>query len=137
MSDIQLYLVEADKNKDEARKLAARSADALANGDLKLVQLIENAGEYINHEDPPMRIKSLSYLADVLEQVAPKVLKGQQRSLLCGFILSRVADDTEGTGHCARALMALEKLGKWDSETAANIANTCVAPIKPNIQARD
>ena len=132
MSDIQLYLVEADKNKDEARRLAARSADALANGDLKLVQLIENAGEYINHEDPLMRIKSLSYLADVLEQVAPKVLKGQQRNLLCGFILTRVADDTEGTGHCARALMALEKLGKWDSDTAANIANTCVilSPIK-------
>jgi DNA repair/transcription protein MET18/MMS19 len=56
-------------------------------------------------------------------------LKGQQRNLLCGFILTRVADDTEGTGHCARALMALEKLGKWDSDTAANIANTWVAPI--------
>ncbi|KAG9712892.1 hypothetical protein KCU73_g16701, partial [Aureobasidium melanogenum] len=96
MSDIQLYLVEADKNKDEARRLAARSAAALANGDLKLVELIENAGEYINHEDPTLRIKSLSYLADVLEQVAPKVLKGQQRNLLCGFILTRVSDDSEG-----------------------------------------
>ncbi|KAH0269611.1 ARM repeat-containing protein, partial [Aureobasidium melanogenum] len=127
MSDIQLYLVEADKNKDEARRLAARSAAALANGDLKLVELIETAGEYINHEDATMRIKSLSYLADVLEQVAPKVLKGQQRNLLCGFILTRVSDDSEGTGHCARALMALERLGKWDSDTAANIANTFVS----------
>lgn len=137
MSDIQLYLVEADKNKDEARRLASRSAAALANGDLKLVELIENAGEYINHEDATMRIKSLSYLADVLEQVAPKVLKGQQRNLLCGFILTRVSDDSEGTGHCARALMALERLGKWDSDTAANIANTWVVPIQIGSEARD
>ena len=136
MSDIQLYLVEADKNKDEAKRLAARSAESLANGNLKLVELIENAGEYINHEDPSMRIKSLAYLADVLEQVAPKVLKGQQRNLLCGFILTRVTDDNEGAGHCARALVALEKLGKWDAETAANIANTWVVPLQLDVETR-
>lgn len=130
MSDIQLYLVEADKNKNEARKLALRSAERLASGELKLVALIENAGEYINHEDASLRVKSLAYLADVLEQVAPKVLSGQQRNLLCGFILTRITDDSEGAGHCARGLMALERLGKWDQDTAANIANTCVARIE-------
>lgn len=127
MSDITLYLVEADKDKDEARRTALRSADRLASGELKLVSLIEDAGEYINNEDARMRVKSLSYLSDVLEQVRPKVLSGQQRNLLCGFILTRVTDDTEGAGYCARALLALEKLGKWDQDTAASIANTCVS----------
>jgi DNA repair/transcription protein MET18/MMS19 len=133
MSDIQLYLVEADKDKDEARRLAARSAQALASGHLNLVSLIENAGEYINHDDSSLRVKSLAYLADVLDQVAPNVLKGQQRSLLCAFILTRVTHDNEGTGHCARALIALEKLGKWDQETAATIANTCVLGLASSI----
>lgn len=129
MSDVQLYLVEYDKNKGEARNIALQSAERLASGHLKLVSLIENLGEYINNEDASLRTKSMAYLADVLAQVRPKVLSVQQRSLLCGFILSRVADDSEGTGFCAKALIALEQLGKWDQDTAASIADTFVGSI--------
>lgn len=126
MSDIQLYLVEIVKDKDEARELAAQSANRLASGELRLLQLIESCGEYINSDEPHLRKNSLAYLADVLAQVPPKVLSGQQRRLLCDFILSRVKDDFEGTGECAKALMALEERGKWDSETAGEIINTFV-----------
>lgn len=126
MSDVQLYLVEVNKDKDEARRLAGQSASKLANGELKLVALIESIGEYLNSEDAQYRVKTLAYLADVLEQVLPKVLSGQQRNLLCGFILSRIQDDTEGTGLCAKALMALEERGKWDQDTVQNVTNAYV-----------
>lgn len=126
MSDVQLYLVEVVKDKDEARRIAGQSASKLANGDLKLVALIESIGEYLNNDEAQYRVKTLAYLADVLEQVPPKVLSGQQRNLLCGFVLSRAQDDTDGTGLCARALMALEERGKWDQETVQNIINAYV-----------
>lgn len=129
MSDIQLYLVEVAKDRDEARNLAAKSANRLASGELKLIQLIESCGEYINSEDGQLRRNSLSFLADLLSQLPPKVLSLQQRKLLCDFILSRVRDDTEGAGSCARALTALEERGKWDTDTAAEVFTTFVASV--------
>lgn len=127
MSDIQLYLVEAEKDKDEARNIAAQSAARLATGDLRLLQLIEACGDYINSDEPRLRKGSLAYLADVLAQLPPKVLTLQQRSLLCQFVLSRVRDDIEGTASCANSLIALEERGKWDQDTAAEVAKTCVS----------
>lgn len=127
MSDIQLYLVTITKDKDEARSLAAQTATRLASGQLKLLQLIESCGEYINSDDAQLRKNSLAFLADVLAQLPPKVLSLQQRKLLCDFVLSRVKDDTEGAGSCARALIALEERGKWDLDTAAEIINTFVS----------
>lgn len=129
MSDIQLYLVEVTKDKDEARNLAAQSANRLARGELKLLQLIESCGEYINSDDAQLRKNSLSFLADVLSQLPPKVLSLQQRKLLCDFILSRVKDDSEGAGACAKALIALEERGKWDADTAGDIMETLVILI--------
>lgn len=126
MSDIQLYLIEVPKDKDEAKRLALQSANRLASGDLKLIQLIEECGEFLNSEDAQLKKNSLAYLADVLSQLPPKLLSLQKRRLLCDFVLSRVKYDTEGAGSCARALMALEEQGKWDPETAQNIVETCV-----------
>lgn len=123
MSDIQLYLVEFEKNKDEAHNIAVQTATKLERKELKLVALIESIGEYINHEEAHLRSRSLAFLADVLSSVPPRVLTGQQRNLLCDFILSRVQDDTEGIGSCARGLLALEERGKWDQETTAKIMN--------------
>ena len=126
MSDIQLYLVEVSKSKDEAQKIAQQTASKLERKELKLVALIESIGEYINNEDATLRSNSLAYLADVLSAVPPRVLTLQQRSLLCDFVLSRMQDDSEGIGSCARALMALEERGKWDQDTASKIFTTYV-----------
>ena len=126
MSDIQLYLVEVAKDKDEARNLAATTANRLATGQLRLLQLVESCGEYINNDDAQLRKNSLSFLADVLAQLPPKVLTLQQRKLLCDFILSRVKDDPDGAGFCANALIALEERGKWDTDTASEVINTFV-----------
>ena len=51
MSDVQLYLIEAGKNKDEARRIAQQTATRLERKELKLVSLVEGIGEYINNED--------------------------------------------------------------------------------------
>lgn len=126
MSDIQLYLVEFEKNKDEALRIAQQTAAKLEKKEIKLVALIEGIGEYINSEETHLRARSLAYLADVLVSLKPRVLTLQQRNLLCDFILSRVQDDTEGIGSCARGLLALEELGKWDQETASTITTTFV-----------
>ncbi|KAK5277936.1 hypothetical protein LTR16_009182, partial [Cryomyces antarcticus] len=66
----------------------------------------------------------MAYLSEVLGAVPLKVLSRQQRALLCDFVLSRIADDSEGISSCAKALLALEERGKWDHETAAKILNT-------------
>ena len=124
MSDVQLYLIEAGKNKDEARRIAQQTATRLERKELKLVSLVEGIGEYINNEDAKLRANSLAYLAEVLQCVPRGVLSLQQRALLTEFILSRIEDDREGTAYCAQALIALEDRGKWDQDTAAKIMST-------------
>ncbi|KAJ8607951.1 hypothetical protein MRB53_039955 [Persea americana] len=59
---------------------------------------------YINdHADASLRGRSIAYLADVLESVKPRVLSGNERRLLCDFVLGRVEGDVEGRGGiCAR-----------------------------------
>ena len=47
-------------------------------------------------------------------------------NLLGDFILSRIADDREGLGSCAKGLLALEERGKWENERAANIMEVLV-----------
>ena len=132
MSDIQLYLLEADKNKAEAKEIAAQSATKLQSKQLKLIDLITSLEQYINNkEDGSLRAKSVAYLADVLENVPPKVLSGQERRLLLDFILGRIEGDVEGVGASARALMALEERGKWDTETAQRVARTFLDHANP------
>lgn len=132
MSDIQLYLLEVDKDKQEAKTIAVQSGVKLRNRQLKLIDLITSLQEYINDkDDAAIRAKSVAYLADVLENVPSKVLSGQERRLLSDFILGRIEGDLEGIGHSARALIALEAQGKWDAETAKTVARTFVDNANP------
>jgi DNA repair/transcription protein MET18/MMS19 len=132
MSDIQLYLFEVDKNKPEAQRIAAGSAEKLESKQLKLIDLIGSLEEYINNKDDgALRAKTVGYLADVLEKVPPKVLSLQERKLLADFILGRLEGDLEGVGASARALMALEQRGQWDSDTAQTVMNTFLAHSHP------
>ena len=132
MSDIQLYLLEVDKNKPEAKRIAYQSATKLETRQLKLIDLITSLDPYINNkEDGAQREKAVSYLADVLESVPSRVLTGHERKLLCDFILGRVEGDIEGIGASARALLALEERGEWDSETAQKVMQTFLDHANP------
>jgi DNA repair/transcription protein MET18/MMS19 len=132
MSDIQLYLFEVDKNKTEAKAVAERSARKLESKELKLIALITSLEEYINNkDDAAVRAKSVAYLADVLDALPSGVLSGQERRLLIDFILGRIEGDVEGIGSSARALLALERLGKWDSVTAAKVMSTFLDHANP------
>ncbi|KAF2756741.1 MMS19 nucleotide excision repair protein-like protein [Pseudovirgaria hyperparasitica] len=136
MSDIQLYLLEYDKSKKEANRVAQGSAEKLQNKQLKLIDLIESLAEYINNDEPATRGRTMSYLAEVLEAMPPKVLSLQQRGLLCDFILSRIVDDTEGIGSCAKGLLALEERGQWDSARASGVMTTLIDHTNPVRQFR-
>lgn len=132
MSDITLYLLEVDKDKAEANNIAVQSASKLEKKQLKLIDLITSLEPHINDRaDGAVRAKSVAYLADVLENVPPKVLTGQERRLLCDFILGRIEGDVEGIGASARALMALEERGKWDAETAQKVTRTFLDNTNP------
>ncbi|KAK5117670.1 hypothetical protein LTR62_005093 [Meristemomyces frigidus] len=132
MSDIQLYLLEADKNAQEARRIAAQSASHLQNKTLKLIDLVTSLEPYLNNkEDGSLRAKSVAYVADVLTALPPKVLSLQERRLLCDFLLGRLEGDVEGVGATARALIALETLGKWDSETAQGVMRSFIDHTNP------
>ncbi|EME87474.1 uncharacterized protein MYCFIDRAFT_158718 [Pseudocercospora fijiensis CIRAD86] len=132
MSDIQLYLLEVDTNKAAAQQIAQQSANKLETRQVKLSDVIASVGAYINDEgDAVMRAKSVAYLADVLEKVPPRALALQERRLLTGFVLGRMEGDVEGSGASARALLALEKLGKWDAETAQRAMTTFVSHTHP------
>jgi DNA repair/transcription protein MET18/MMS19 len=66
----------------------------LESKELKLVDVIESLAEYLNHDDAPLRAKStedssnspiniltsaaMSFLAEMLQAMAPKVLSLQQ-----------------------------------------------------------
>lgn len=137
MSDIQLYLFEVEKNKTEAKHVAERSAQKLETKELKLIELITTLEEYINNkEDADVRAHSVAYLADVLTAVSPRVLSGQERRLLCDFVLGRIEGDVAGIGSSARALLALEERGKWDASTAQKVMSTFVSHTTPLKQFR-
>ncbi|KAL6703041.1 hypothetical protein ACN47E_010248 [Coniothyrium glycines] len=130
MSDIQQYLLDSDRNKKEAALTAQRSATRLKNGDLKLVSLVTDLGDYLNSEDGPTRSKTVLYLAEVLAATPPKVLSLQQRNLLCDFILART-EDHQAVGSCAKALLALEALGKWDHQRVVAIVEALLTNTHP------
>lgn len=87
-------------------------------------------GEYFNSEDGAIRSKTISYLAEVLAATPQKVLSLQQRNLLCDFIVSRT-EDTEGIGSCAKALLALEELGKWDDDRVVTMLESLLSNTHP------
>ncbi|CAI6277269.1 unnamed protein product [Periconia digitata] len=130
MSDIQQYLLDYDRNKNEASATAQKSATRLSDGSLKLLTLIQELGEYLNSEDGATRSKTMAFLAEVLSLTPPKVLTLQQRNLLCEFLLSRT-EDGEGLGSCAKALIALEERGKWDAGNVQKIIETLLANTTP------
>lgn len=60
MTDIRLYLVELENNqKSEATQVAANTAKRLQTKELRLVELIESAGEYLNHENAVTRERGM------------------------------------------------------------------------------
>ncbi|KAJ4988084.1 hypothetical protein SVAN01_06496 [Stagonosporopsis vannaccii] len=130
MSDIQQYLLDYDRNKKEASATAQRSANQLQSGQLKLLKLIGDLGEYFNSENGAIRSKTISYLAEVLAATPHKVLSLQQRNLLCDFVVSRT-EDSEGIGSCAKALLALEELGKWDDKRVVTIVESLLSNTHP------
>nr|POF12769.1 mms19 nucleotide excision repair protein like [Quercus suber] len=132
MSLIQLYLIEVDKNKDEAERIVSQSAAQLESKQLRLIDLITSLEEYINNkEDGAQRAKTVAYLADVLSVLPARVLSVQERRLLVTFILGRIEGDTQGIDGSARALIALENLGRWDAETAQNVMRQFIDYTSP------
>ena len=63
MTDIRLYLVELENNKkDEATRIATRTASRLQSKELRLVEIIESLGEYLNNEVPLTRERCMLIL---------------------------------------------------------------------------
>jgi len=132
MSKIQLYILAFDRDKAEAQRIVAESVRELEAKETKLIDLITSLEPYINHKDDgSLRAKSVAYLAEVLHSLPSKVLSGQERHLLCDFILGRLEGDVEGVGSSAKALMALENLGKWDKGTAQRVMQTFINHTQP------
>ncbi|EON62018.1 hypothetical protein W97_01237 [Coniosporium apollinis CBS 100218] len=77
MSDIQLYLLEFDKDRKEASSIAAQSAKRLESKELKLLDLIESLGEYISHDDTATRAKADDH--DVIGSYAKGLLALEER----------------------------------------------------------
>lgn len=134
MSDVQIYLLEVDKNKKEANATAKDVARRLESKELKLLDLIGSLGEFINSEDGSIRAKTVAFVAEVLQFLPTKVLTGQQRSLLCDFVTTRIEDDDQGIGSCARALLTLEELGKWDQSRASSVMMALLRHSHPLVQ---
>ncbi|KAK3659002.1 hypothetical protein LTR56_001439 [Elasticomyces elasticus] len=133
MSDVQLYLLEADAtDKTECKRIATQTATRLENRNLKLIDFVTSLEPHINDKDNSrIRANTVSYLADVIAALPTKVLSVQERKLLCDFILGRLEGDLEGVGASARALIALENLGKWDKTTAQKVIRAFVDNTHP------
>ncbi|KAI9720708.1 MAG: hypothetical protein M1828_005588 [Chrysothrix sp. TS-e1954] len=156
MSDIQLYLLEKDHRSAEAQAIARTTASPedieLESKQLKLVDLIQNLGEYLNSQDASTRSRSTSwthdgqgsqlmesamaYLADVLTLLPQKTLSRQQRDLLNDFILDRIANGADALGNGARGLSALERLGQFDGDRVLRVVDTLLDNASPLVHCK-
>ncbi|KAF2674221.1 ARM repeat-containing protein [Microthyrium microscopicum] len=132
MADIARYLYARDNsNPKEAFLVAQQAAKRIENKELKLVDLIAGLGEYLNHESAITRDRTMAFLADVLGEIPNGILPRQHRVLLLDFVISRIEDREVGIGSCAKALLALENRGQWDSARAAQVMTSLLENTYP------
>ncbi|KAL1965816.1 hypothetical protein VTN77DRAFT_5137 [Rasamsonia byssochlamydoides] len=117
MSALQTFMLVADHDKQEALRIAEKTAQEVESKQTTLVEVVQSLGEYINDEDPILRGKAVSYLTAVIKALPPKFLSRQQIQVLTTFFCDRIEDGGAVTG-----LDTLQKLDRFNKEMAQETA---------------
>ncbi|KKA19117.1 DNA repair/transcription protein [Rasamsonia emersonii CBS 393.64] len=117
MSALQTFMLVADHDKQEAIRIAEKTAQEVESKQTTLIEVVQSLGEYINDEDPIIRGKAVSYLTAVIKALPPKFLSRQQIQVLTTFFCDRIEDGGAVTG-----LETLQKLDRFTKELAKDTA---------------
>ncbi|KAJ9254166.1 hypothetical protein DTO207G8_3743 [Paecilomyces variotii] len=117
MSALQTFMLVADHDKEEAKRIAEQTAKDVESKKTSLVDVVQSLGEYINDEDPILRGKAVSYLTAVIKSLPPKFLSRQQIQVLTTFFCDRIED-----GGAVAGLDTLQRLDRFNKDMAQEVA---------------
>ncbi|KAL2009561.1 hypothetical protein VTN00DRAFT_5368 [Thermoascus crustaceus] len=117
MSALQTFLLVVDHDRQEAIRIAEKTAQEVENRQTTLIEVVQSLGEYINDENPIIRGKAVSYLTAVIKALPPKYLTRQQIQVLTTFFCDRIEDGGAVTG-----LETLQKLDRFTRDMAQETA---------------
>ncbi|KAL1879571.1 hypothetical protein Plec18167_004028 [Paecilomyces lecythidis] len=117
MSALQTFMLVADHDKEEAKRIAEQTAEDVESKKTSLVDVVQSLGEYINDEDPILRGKAVSYLTAVIKALPPKFLTRQQVQVLTTFFCDRIED-----GGAVAGLDTLQRLDRFNKDMAQEVA---------------
>ncbi|DAA77701.1 TPA_exp: Uncharacterized protein A8136_6247 [Trichophyton benhamiae CBS 112371] len=110
MAELQDFMLVAEKDRDEAMRIAGVVASKLESKQTTLIDIVKSLGEYINDEDASIRGKAVSYLTAVIIALPDKFLSRQQIQVLTTFFCARIEDGGSITG--LRTLHGMERFDK-------------------------
>ncbi|KAM5442980.1 hypothetical protein MferCBS31731_001854 [Microsporum ferrugineum] len=110
MAELQEFMLEVEKNREEAIRIASVVASKLESKQTTLIEIVKSLGEYINDEDASIRGKAVSYLTAVIKALPEKFLSRQQIQVLTTFFCARIEDGGAITG--LRTLHAMHRFDK-------------------------
>ncbi|KAK9479765.1 RNAPII transcription regulator C-terminal-domain-containing protein [Lipomyces japonicus] len=90
---IDRYLVALDTAPLDATVISANIANDIGSGNLRLIDLIQRLGPYLTDEDTSIRIKSISFVSDVLSKLSVDKLNSRQITMLSEFLSDRLEDE--------------------------------------------
>ncbi|KAM5436885.1 hypothetical protein McanMca71_002003 [Microsporum canis] len=110
MAELREFMLEVEKNREEAIRIASVVASKLESKQTTLIEIVKSLGEYINDEDASIRGKAVSYLTAVIKALPEKFLSRQQIQVLTTFFCARIEDGGAITG--LRTLHAMHRFDK-------------------------
>ncbi|OAL74570.1 DNA repair/transcription protein [Trichophyton violaceum] len=116
MAELQDFMLVAEKDRDEAMRIASVVASKLESKQTTLIDIVKSLGEYINDEDASIRGKAVSYLTAVIIALPDKFLSRQQIQVLTTFFCARIEDGGSITG--LRTLHGMERFDKSMAQDA-------------------
>ncbi|KAF8476066.1 RNAPII transcription regulator C-terminal-domain-containing protein [Kalaharituber pfeilii] len=118
--DVRLYLVNVEKNPEEASRIASDAAKRIEDKQLKLLDVIQSMGEFMVDDDATVRAKSIGFLSAILNALDSKSLTRQQIAVITQFLSDRLEDET-GLKEVAQGLIALLKMPRFSAEEAEKV----------------
>jgi NADH:ubiquinone oxidoreductase subunit E len=68
-NSVQIYLLEVDRNRDEASKSVEETAQKIRKSEMTLVDVVKLSQEYLTDDDATVVAKAIGFLAETLESI--------------------------------------------------------------------
>ncbi|KAK9463018.1 Dos2-interacting transcription regulator of RNA-Pol-II-domain-containing protein [Lipomyces oligophaga] len=106
---IDRYLVSLEGDGSQAEDIVQEITKDIESGSVRLVEFVQNLGNYLTDDDAGIRAKSLSCISSVLLILPVSKLNQRQITMLSAF-LSEKLDDEECAEEACQGLLAVMKM---------------------------